>query len=251
MSAKPLRDKWAEISFPQKVTWVVALFGPVAAPLVVYALIGGDQPEAPPKRRTTNLGVVALEVEATKTVRFGKPFKLPRLDLTLRNSGNLVWVVTGVKVTILDFGRIEPCEAGGGGHLDVSHTYPPIQLPDEPETGEEIVMKVRQQVDPNDTDRFVVPFEVPEWEGSLGTYIDQLQIALLHDGASTPLFVGEAVVPVPGLPFPWNLDPPEAASASVAGECWDPNRDTFLRMLQLDGEVPDGFDAGLLEAPEL
>lgn len=170
-------------------------------------------------RPSTKLEVVALVVEEGQYLADEGTFKPPAIQLSVRNIGQQVSVVTGVRLQVLDYAYLPFCQSGGG-ELLVSGTYD-LLLPEDPEVNHAAFVDVAQSIEPNGADRFQVRVQAPLDMVPEGTYRYRLRVSLLRDGESDPLEAGVAVIESPLLRQDVDIFPADdmALSASDA-ECW-------------------------------
>lgn len=252
------RQKWNSIAFEKKMAMFVApVFVAVVSGVLIQVLSGAansnsGQTESPPTPPATNLELIDLAVGGGHRGQLSTegsngleaaPDVPQFIDVTLRNSGSLVSVVKRASLRVVDFGFLEICEAGGG--LEPSEEYN-VVLPPRPQIGDVVEVKVSQEIPPNDTDRFTFQLSVPPNDMQLGTYLYQLEIAFLHDTESVPVQVGTVLVSVPYLPDPEYFDPAGAPETSPVGQCYRKNRETFARMLRVEGERSPNLSAEML-----
>jgi hypothetical protein len=247
MSRKSFREKWSEVPFERKVAMFVApLFVAVGSALLVRLLLGDsdDTERRTDRQPATHLEVVDLVVG--NLVRVDDPVEPPLvIDVTLRNTGDLISIVKRARFTVRDYGRIQICEGGAG--LEPSVQYD-VELPVDPQPGETFEVKVSQQIPPNGADRFTFRLNVPEPADQFGQYIYQLEIALFHDTEERPLPVGTVLVSAPNLPDHFDLTPVPLAPEPIR-DCYERNIATFNRMIQLEGVRSPMLSKDLLQVP--
>jgi hypothetical protein len=247
MPFQGLRKQWSEISLEKKLAMFVApVFVAVATAILVPVMTGafgsdgGSEPQVPPSTSTLDAGgleVVDLEVSSGEVADDpGDPVDAPVIDLTVRNTGQDISVITGANLRIRDVAWIENCEGGAG--LDPSVEYDVI-LPASPELGEIVEADVSQQIPANSADRFTLRLSTPEENSGDGTRLYQLEVELLHDAAARPLGAGTVLVAVPFDPDSRLLslgsesDDPSLAELRA---CYETNEASFLDFLELEGE---------------
>ncbi len=239
MGLSDLRRQWREISLEKRISLVGGLIvAPmivaVGAPLIVGAIQGATTPVARP---TVQLEVINLAV----TDGIDTP---QALDITVRNTGDTVSVVTGVALTVRDFGLIQVCEAGGA--LEASGDYD-LELPVQPAVGDVVEAKVSQQILADEADRFALRLTVPASALQDGLRLYALDVGLRHDAGDVSVPAGMAVVAVPLLPAPLMFDQQyAAANQDDIAACYRKNAATLERHLALDAARADGLDDGLL-----
>jgi hypothetical protein len=250
-----MRRQWSELAFEKKlsivvVPLVVALLGIAVPVLQLFGDDDGDDGGRAPAGPAPSLEIVDLAVTD------GDPRAEPRvtqaIDLTLRNRGDLVAIVTGVSLRVRETAFLEICQGGGG--LEVSETYD-VLLPPDAEPGQVIESKVSQELAPGAADRFVLRLDVPDPDRQLGQYLYQLDVLVSHDAARTPLRAGTVLVSAPFLPTEFafytpNRDLYSAPEAARERRCSQRNESTFRDFLALDGERQPGLSEQLLAPAE-
>jgi hypothetical protein len=119
----------------------------------------------------------------------------PHLDITVRNTGKLPALLTGVQISIEDSDRLDICEFHTGDIVPVSGDYA-ITLPILPRPEERTFTRpLHQEVPAGETDRFKVYFRLP-WN-SERRYLYALNVSLVAEDAGQPLDVGRFVIGVP------------------------------------------------------
>jgi hypothetical protein len=244
--AKLVRQ-WQALSFEKKL-------GGVAVPLAA-ALIGVGVPMltsshasphvvAPnPPARHENLQVIDLTVSGGESaVSLNEQDKPSRIDLTVRNAGNLVSVIKRIGFRVRATGFVAICQAGGG--LEPSRNYN-VLLPPHPRLGQVVAYKVSQEIAPGAADRFTLRVDVPEPDRQLGDYIYQLDVLLFHDQDEQAVRAGTVLVSAPFVPdgdFFWSgvadkyRHSYEIPGSEAAKQCLVRNEATYKRMLSLRGE---------------
>jgi hypothetical protein len=187
-----LREKWASISFEKKVGMFVApVFISVVTGILIPMVLGGGSPSSGTKPSSkTALEVVDLEADNT-------PEEVPRIEVTVRNSGNLISIVTRLDVRIRRHRVMEAC-FHTTGRLSISGTYD-LTLPLEDGEGKLVPVKVSQQVSPNTADRFAFTITTSPMVRSGVFHLYQLDVALYHDAEVEPIEAGSLVI---AMPFP-------------------------------------------------
>jgi hypothetical protein len=256
MSSGNYRQQWRELAIEKKLSIVVVpvLIAAISVGIPLLAQGGGSDPPAPsPTAATAALQVVDLAVTGGDVSKPGGYDNTQAIDLTVRNTGDVVSVVTRARLVVRDTGMLTICQAGGG--LGPSETYD-VQLPADAAKGETVDAKVSQQIQPGAADRFDIRLDVPEPERQTGFWLYQLDVLLSHDGAPKPLQAGTVLVSAPYLPAPgvfWsgteNKESYEGAGSAEVKRCLQDNEATLERMLAVDGERSPQMGPGLLEPP--
>jgi hypothetical protein len=233
------RQQWREISLEKKLAMFVAPVVVAVATAVIVPRVTGQTGGGGGGSTTKEAGlqVVGLDVASGPDA--------PSVDVTLRNTGDTVSVVTGAVLTVRDFGLVGPCVSSAA--LEPSAAYD-VELPLDPAKGETIAVDLSQQLPADTADRFTLRMNVRDPSLHGGPRLYALGIGLRHDDAATPLDAGTAVVSAPHLPatssFPGHL--PEGADADPdAAGCAEENLSTYERFLALDAERPPEMTAEL------
>jgi hypothetical protein len=250
-----LRRQWSELAFEKKLSIVfvpvlIALIG-IAVPVLQLAS-GDDEAEGErPPRADARLEVVDLAV--THGRLDVEPRVTQRIDLTVRNLGQLVSIVKRVGMRVRDAGFVAICQGGGG--LDASKRYD-VLLPPRATAGQLLESKVSQEIEPGAADRFVLKLDVPEPDRQLGHYLYQLDVLLEHDTAKEPMDAGTVLVSAPYLPVVWDFWSArkdegsfQGAGAAEVRRCLQDNEATFRRMIALEGERSPELSEQLLVPP--
>ena len=180
-----------------------------------------------------------------------------RLDIKLHNVGTRRLVLTRARVSVLAVVRLPLCYSQGGlgvtGHYDVT-------LP--ARTGS-VEVHLHQQLGPDEADRFRLAvgtsknnlqISTPATAASparLRSLVYRLRVAIFHDGAATPIDLGEALVSVPSAPDEVEHFWPKALETKSQTElqtmygwerldrasmtCWRTNTSRLRRMLGSGG----------------
>ena len=256
---KGLLAQWRAVSFEKKLTAFVA---PILVGIFLL-VVGRMFPEAPaaqpppvaggaPSRVAEQLEIVRVAV-ADAEYDGDKVGLGPAIDVTLRNLGETVAIITDAQVEVIDDARIKHCQSVTGGPLGVSFKYS-VAVPPDPEAHETFAAQLSQSIAPNEADRIAIALDVPEFSWDFdNAALYALKVVLFHGPDREPVPVGAAVVAFPGVPgqdvFPgWyandSIDPELAA-------CLEENEDAFRRFLAIEGVKPEGFDERVLADKEL
>jgi hypothetical protein len=250
-----LRRNWAELSFEKKLSIVVVplLLAVISAGLPILLSGGGDDGAMQGGETTdgprSNLEVIDLAV--TSGAPRGKPEAIQKLDITVRNAGELVSVVKRLGLRIRASGLLRICQAGGG--LEASEAYK-VELPPRPAPGELVQTKLSQQIPPGEADRFTIGLDVPDPARQLGDRLYRLDVLIYHDTGGRPVPAGTALVAAPYLPnddYFWSgqINPKSdrwGEPGKGLWKCFDDNEATLKRMLALGGERSPELSLGLL-----
>jgi hypothetical protein len=244
-----LVQRWRELSFEKKLAGVIVPVLVTAISVTVPILAGGSGSKetpvaaASPPAHTAKLQVLDLAVSGGNPGVLLRDRPTPsKIDLTVRNAGSLVSVLTRLGLRVRATGFVAICQAGGG--LEPSKNYD-VLLPPRAHIGQLIRYKLSQQVAPNNADRFTVRVDVPEPARQLGTYLYQLDVLLFHDQARAPVKAGTVIVAAPFVPTPpdfWSAAPAKwraefaGAASGPVKECMMKNEAVYRTILALKGE---------------
>lgn len=201
----------------------------VGAPLLVAIVTGlviEPLSTALGDRKDTRLEIVDLFV-GEGVAEFDRPYEPPRVEVLVRNTGDLVSVVSGAQFEIVDYGFMEICEAGGG--LDVSATYDVVLPVGAESVGQVVTADVSQEVAAGAADRFAFALTVPERAMAVGVHVYQLKVALERDGRTGPQPVGTVLVSAPTPVSEYFFAEPPSQDTGTVGECYARNEATFAR----------------------
>jgi CHAT domain len=156
----------------------------------------------------------------------------PKVQITLRNIGDQVSVITGAQLEVVDFTHLPICW-GAGGALQASQTYD-VVLPENPKPNDVIEVGIAQEVEPDRADKFELALQMRDADPALGTYLYRLKVSLIRDGGAERIEVGYAVVAAPllnAVPFSRDeLNDPDA------GECFRRVAAEYQRAQRWEGE---------------
>lgn len=92
----------------------------------------------------------------------------PKVQITLRNIGDHVSVITGARLEVADFTHLPICW-GAGGALEASQTYD-VVLPENPKLNDVIEVGIAQEVEPDRAAKFELALQIRDADPALGTY---------------------------------------------------------------------------------
>lgn len=212
------------------------------APDPVQPVVAAPPPSATPGPRVavSQVAVVAPDGGGSMAV----------IDVTVRNDGDQVAVLTGVELTIDGFGFVPPCQVGGS--VDVTGRYA-ARLPDNPSAGQVVRVTLHQQVEPGAVDRFTITLRAPDQhdgrDTALSTFVYLVHLGVTQDAAGAAAD-GGAVLLDAGSPLLDNISYFSAARDATASDvgtgglcggeagcvrdqvaCWNANRATLLPLL--------------------
>jgi hypothetical protein len=238
--SRSLREKWAEIPFERKIAMFVA-------PIFVFVITGVVIPRLLDNGQTRVFGKDE-QIEVVDVAVINSLDEQTRIEMSVRNIGTTVSVLTHVDFRIESTGYVGPCLAGAP--LGVSQTYD-LELPDFSRRGEIVPVRISQEIGPDEADRF--SFEVGQVTGSGAEpepIIYQLYVELFHDGKKAPVKAGAVILaePFPEEPY-FSIDfwRERGASLSEAQDCVASNTESVRRVLSREGVRSDEL-TGLAQA---
>jgi hypothetical protein len=178
-----LREKWKAISLEAKLAMFVA---PVVVSVVtafIAKVINGPDPAQ-----------ASLEVVRLLPINGPKNRHQATIDLTLRNTGGTVSVLTRAEFQIRRAEKITRCPAPGA--LLPTGRYS-IVLPSADEGRPILTTQLNQEVGPNEADRFTFSLGLPMGTSNGDESIYQLEVALYHDADPTPVKAGSVLIALP------------------------------------------------------
>jgi hypothetical protein len=194
-------------------------------------------------RPETEVEIVSLNVvpgaDVEGPLKPGGVYELipPKVQVTLRNIGDQVSVVTGAELEILDHAHLPQCWPGAGP-TPVSQTYDAV-LPLVPRSHETIAVDVAQDIAPNGTDRFEFALQLPDPDEADGIRFYQLRVSLIRDG-SHKMDAGIVVVGAPEV-YDAKPSPEDLAAAGEIGECFGRLAIDYQRVRAWQGERPADY----------
>jgi hypothetical protein len=255
---RKFRQQWGELSFEKKLGIVVvpvllAIISGVVVPILNRGTekLNSNSPRS--SSPESKLEIVDLAVSGGVIPRcLGDPVNLQKVDLTVRNIGDIPALVKRLVFRVRNFGFIEIPQKGSG--LDPSTNYD-VLLPPHPRIGQTLTYKVSQQVPARSLDRFTVRLDVPTSVRLDGYSIYQLDVMLLHDTGTKPTDAGKVLVAaryVPGKEmFLAGVAPRYRSSfeESGPGQTMKENERVFRRMFKLAGERSPELKLDLVDVP--
>jgi hypothetical protein len=205
-----LADHWRKLA-GGLVTLIVA---PVAVALISDAL-SGDHTTGPvpagglgPGLRTDKVVVRNPRYDArqVQTVLDGvrqPAFKqtrasMPRVVLTVSNTGARRAVLTGMQFTVRDYAELRPCQAGAATLLDGTYQ---VKLPSPAHAGQSVRLDLDRDIAPDGVDRFALRFALPFRSLNLGgPVLYALDVAVDVAGVRGPRRIATIAVGLPGVP---------------------------------------------------
>jgi hypothetical protein len=126
---------------------------------------------------------------------------MPRVVLTISNTGGRRAVLTGMVFTVRDYAELRPCEGRGGATL-VDGEYQ-VRLPVPARRGQSIGLDLDRNIAPDGIDRFALRFAVPVEALDLGgEQLYVLDVATRVSSAARPQRLGTIAISAPGPPDP-------------------------------------------------
>ncbi len=216
------RRKWREISFERKIAMFVApLFVAVATALILRVVVddGVKGGEAKP------------EVVSVIVTRDGSRTSPALVDVTLRNVGEVVSVLTRAELEVADFELFRACSLHGAP-LEISAKYD-VELPGYADEGAVADADLSQELPPNTADRIRLRIFIADGEtvGSLEQRIYRLALRLYHDGRSKPLDAGIVLVALTLPSFETSFD----VNSAEEKDCARRNLSALAGILRLPG----------------
>jgi hypothetical protein len=180
---RSLWEKWKAISLEAKLAMFVApvvVF--VVTAIIAKAINGPDTARA------------SLQVVRLLPINGPKNHHQAIIDLTLRNTGGTVSVLTRAEFQIRRAEEITQCPAPGA--LLPTGRYS-IVLPYADEGRPMLTTQLNQEVGPNEADRFTFSLGLPKGASNAVESIYQLDIALYHDADPKPVNAGSVLIALP------------------------------------------------------
>ncbi len=241
----------------------------VTASLAVVAVLGAvavltlaPEPAAPQPESSPGPGP-QLTLSQVDVVAPDGGGSVATLDVTVRNDGDRLAVLTGFDLVVEGFGYLPPCLSGS--NLEVTGTYQ-ATLPDDPQQGRVVRITLHQQVEPGTADRFTIGLRAPsEHDGRnapISSYLYLLKVSIVQDAAGPAVAAGSVLVDA-GSPLDENgtfyLAASRDATAADVGTgglcggeascvrdqvaCWNANRAVLLPLLAVPATRSQGGDA--------
>jgi hypothetical protein len=241
--APPLTG-WRRVTAKLKWKWinsatVVAILAAVAGALANHWL---NQPAA----THTTAASPQLQVDSVlvlpKTAEVGYLSKFEdQVYFSLRNIGNQLAIITGVKLQVQEFAQVPECFSAGSL---ATTGWSSVNLPTDPPPGTQVTVPVSQQMAPDSADKFEVSLHVPKT--ALGLQVYRLHVWVLYD-QQVPLSAGYLIVSLPEQPqdggYYWsrtyqanpNTLKPFVPSVKVLSQCLIKNSTSLHAILSLSG----------------
>ena len=195
--APTLRQKWTGIPFERKIAMFVApVFVFLITGVLIPRIVKDDHRQAVTKG-TANAGTGGAlahdeQIEVVDFFPINSLDDASRIEITTRNIGAAVAVLTRVDFLIRKVSYVSPCAAGAA--LAVSQQYD-LALPQYPEKNEVVPVRISQELAPNAFNVGVVARNRAQPEPA----IYELEASLFHDAKPDPVHMGTIVI---AEPFP-------------------------------------------------
>lgn len=160
---------------------------------------------------------------------------------SLRNIGNQLAIITGVKLQVQQYAQLYECYSAGSL---ATTGWSSVNLPTDPAPGTLVTVPVSQQMAPDSADKFEVSLHVPKT--ALGLNVYRLHVWVLYD-QQVPLSAGYLVVSLPQQPqdggYFWSrtdqanpsILQPFAPSVKVLSQCLIKNSTRLHAIVSLSG----------------
>jgi len=244
---------------PEKLSLATLICSTVASAVtVIVGVLDGSAPNPSQATNSSSASSASVDnrVASVSVVEASEQVPAPTLNIKIRNVGAQVSVVTSVTMTVQSYGVLTICEAGGA--LQTSATYP-VTLPVPAAPGDVITVPVSHELGPNAADSFDITAgvgnQIDSSSAAPGFYVYVLTLAILHDGSTTPVPAGEAVLVVPaytetaGIPDYSNFLVDEEGAGFDEEDygrvlpCYRANRDLLQQARSVDGALPPSLVA--------
>jgi hypothetical protein len=164
---------------------------------------------------------------------------MPRVVLTVSNTGDRRAVITGMVFTVRDYAELRPCQAGAATQLGGEYQ---VRLPVPARSGQSIPLDLDRNIAPDGVDRFALRFAVPFEALNLGgeqLYI--LDVAARVSGVAERQRLGTIAISAPGIPDAQFLEagvPSETLPAWLR-DCYARHRRDLRRIANHPGVTTD------------
>jgi hypothetical protein len=228
-----LKWKWVNSAL------VVAVVAAVVSALATHWL------NRPPAAHTTAASPQLQVDSVLVTPQILENGGLPRFDdevyFSLRNIGDQLAIITGVKLQVQQFAQVNECFSAGSL---ATTGWSSVNLPTDPAPGTVATVPVSQQMAPDTADKFEVSLHVPKWARGLQVY--RFHVWVLYD-QQVPLNAGYLVVSLPEEPqdggYFWSRSlqanpdylKPFASNVKVLSQCLINNSDSLHAIVSLSG----------------
>lgn len=192
-----------------------------------------------------------VQVQPKITERHGLPSFSDQIYFSLRNTGNQLAIITGLKLQVQQFAQVPECYSSGSLGTTGWST---AGLPASPSPGEVVTVPVSQQVAPDSADKFEVSIHVSK--AAQGIHFYRLQSWVIYD-KQVALKAGYLLASLPVEPqdggYYWTredqADPnrlkPFTADLQSLSHCLIANSERLRAILSL----PGNRSAGLTSLP--
>jgi hypothetical protein len=117
-----------------------------------------------------------VQVHPKISERHGLPSFADQVYFSLRNTGNQLAIITGLKLQVQQFAQVPECYSSGSLGTTGWST---VELPAKPSPGQTVTVPVSQQVAPDSADKFEVSIHVSK--NALGIHLYRLQAWIIYD----------------------------------------------------------------------
>jgi hypothetical protein len=246
----PALTGWRRVTAKPKWKWinsaiVVAVIGAIASALATHWL---DRPAAAHTTAASpRLQVDSILVTPKTVEKGGRPGFEDQVYFSLRNIGDQLAIITGVKLQVQEFANLTECFSAGS--LDTTG-WSSVNLPTNPAPGTLVTVPVSQQMAPDSADKFEVSLHVQGTPRGLQVY--RLHAWVLYD-QQVPLNAGYLVVSLPQEPedgaYYWtraeqanpDILKPFVASVKVVSQCLIKDSVSLHAILSLSGTRSSGM----------
>src|SRR5919108_2498552 len=129
---------------------------------------------------------------------------MPRVVLTISNTGDQRAVITGMVFTVRDYAELRPCQAGAATQLGGEYQ---VRLPVPARRRQSIGLDLDRNIAPDGVDRFALRFAVPFEALNLGgVQLYLLDVAAQVSPVARPQRLGTIAISAPGIPDAYDLE---------------------------------------------
>jgi hypothetical protein len=236
-------------------TWLTSAIAVAVIGAVAGAFATGfvNRLFSPPATSHTVVAAPQLEVDTTLVVpkiiqKAGRPGFVDQVYFSLRNTGNQLAVITGLRLEVQRFLSLKECFSSGSL---LTTGWSQASLPVDPKLGTVVTVPQSQQLTPDSADKFEVSLHVNTVIRGLQIY--RLHAWVLYDKQATPVNAGYLVVSLPVEPqdggYVWTrqdqADPgrlrPFTASLQQLSQCLIANSKQLRTILSLPGNRSTGL----------
>lgn len=240
--AAKLKWKWVNSAL------AAAIAAAVAGAVVTHWLnrpAAAHTAAASPQLQVDDIEITPKTIEKSGSL----PAFLDQAYFSLRNTGNQLAIITGVKLEVEKFAQLPECySAGSLGTTGWSS----VSLPADPNRGAVVTVPESQQIAPDSADKFEVSLHIAKAARGLQVY--RLQAWVLYDN-QVPLNAGDLIVSLPVEPedggYFWSrtdqADPnslkPFVSDVKALSQCLISNSNSLHSILSLPGARSAGLSS--------